>query len=213
MIDIEAQIDAVHRQTGTRPVGDREAKTVLLRRDYAAQVTDVWDALTDGERISRWFLPVTGDLKLGGHYQLKGNAGGEIVACEPPRLLRVTWVMGEQAEGDLSEVEVRLTPDGDRTRFELEHAATVPPEFWDQFGPGAVGVGWDGALLGLALHLETGEGVSDPDAWSASEEGRSFFTRSAEAWGDAHEAAGASSEDAAAATAATTSFYAPPQES
>jgi uncharacterized protein YndB with AHSA1/START domain len=213
MIDIEAQIDAVHRQTGTRPVGDREAKTVLLRRDYAAQVTDVWDALTDGERISRWFLPVTGDLKLGGHYQLKGNAGGEIVACEPPRLLRVTWVMGEQAEGDMSEVEVRLTPDGDRTRFELEHAATVPPEFWGQFGPGAVGVGWDGALLGLALHLETGEGVSDPDAWSASEEGRSFFIRSAEAWGDAHEAAGATSEDAAAATAATTSFYAPPQES
>ena len=42
-----------------------------------------------------------------------GYAGGEILRCEPPRLLRVTWVMGE---GPASEVEVRLAP-GDGVGF------------------------------------------------------------------------------------------------
>ncbi len=32
---------------------------------------------------------------------------------------------------------------------------------WQQFGPGAVGMGWDSMLLGLAIHLATGEAI-DP---------------------------------------------------
>ena len=103
-------------------------------------------------------LPVSGDLRLGGRYQLQGNAGGEITRCEPPRLLGVTWEFG----GERSWVEVRLTAEGaERTRLDLEHEAHVPPEFWDQYGPGAVGVGWDGALLGLGHHLLGGPAV-DP---------------------------------------------------
>ena len=61
----------------------------------------------------------------------------------------MTWVFGEIKPGDMSELEVRLTAEGaDQTLFELEHIATVPPEMWAQYGPGAVGVGWDGAVLG-----------------------------------------------------------------
>ena len=48
----------------------------------------MWDACTDPERIGRWFLPVSGDLRLGGRYQLEGNAGGEILRCEPPTCSR-----------------------------------------------------------------------------------------------------------------------------
>ena len=60
-----------------------------------APIEDVWDACTTAERIGRWLMPVSGDLRrLGGKYQLEGNAGGEIVSCEPPRLLRVTWALG-----------------------------------------------------------------------------------------------------------------------
>jgi hypothetical protein len=29
-------------------------------------------------------LPISGHLRLGGRYQLKGNSGGEITACDPP---------------------------------------------------------------------------------------------------------------------------------
>ena len=40
----------------------------------------------------------------------------------------------------------------DRARVELEHIAHVE-EHWEQFGPGAVGIGWDLGLVGLAIHL------------------------------------------------------------
>ncbi|GAB2911484.1 hypothetical protein [Streptomyces mayteni] len=39
-----------------------------------------------------------------------------------------------------------------RRILEREHAAVVDPEFWERYGPGASGVGWDGGLLGLAEH-------------------------------------------------------------
>jgi hypothetical protein len=54
-------------------------------------------------------------------------------------------------------------------------------------------MGYDGALVGLALHLSTGEAV-DPSAgqeWMASEDGRRFMKRSGEAWYNANVAAGA----------------------
>jgi hypothetical protein len=106
-------------------------------------------------------------------------------------------------------VEVRLTATGDdRTELELEHIAVVPDEFWEQYGPGAVGVGWEGGVLGLALHLLGGT-VGDPIAWQVSNEGREFNTRSSEAWGAAYLAAGADPEAVAVAVANTTAFYAP----
>jgi hypothetical protein len=82
---------------------------------------------------------------------------------------------------------------------------------WEQFGPGAVGVGWDLSVLGLGLHLESGAGVSTEDsrAWAESEEARRFMTASSQAWGDAYLASGESPEAVAAAVAATTQFYAP----
>jgi hypothetical protein len=111
-----------------------------------------------------------------------------------------------------SEVELRLTPAGDdATTFVLEHTAIVPDEMWDQFGPGAVGVGWDGGVLGLALHLRGGS-VDDPIAWQLSEEGREWATRSSEAWGAAYAAAGADAATVERAVANTTAFYAPPPD-
>jgi uncharacterized protein YndB with AHSA1/START domain len=203
--DIMAELAATTRETGTVP----EGRTVVLRRTYGADIADVWDALTTAERITRWFLPISGELKLGGHYQFEGNAGGEILACEPPGLLRVSWVMGDPTA--FSEVVVRLTAVDDGTLFELTHTATVPAEFWDQFGPGAVGVGWDGALLGLALHLRDGGAhASDHEGFERSPEGQQFLTASARAWGEAHRASGATAEVAEAGATATTAFYVPP---
>ena len=72
-------------------------KTVVaLTRTYDAEIADVWDAVTNPERLSRWFLPIEGDLRVGGTYQLKGNAGGTILTCEPPRRLLVTWVFAPE---------------------------------------------------------------------------------------------------------------------
>jgi uncharacterized protein YndB with AHSA1/START domain len=202
MIDIVTEINAIRREVEAGRAGADQACGVRLRRRYDAAIEDVWDACTSPERIARWFLPVTGDLRPGGSYQLEGNAGGEILRCEPPRLLRVTWVFGDAA----SEVEIRLSPgDHHDTVLELEHTMHVTP-LWAEFGPGAVGVGWDGALLGLSLHL-SGESATDRQEWPRSPDGREFFTKSSRAWGAAHEAAGASAAEAGAATENTTRFY------
>jgi uncharacterized protein YndB with AHSA1/START domain len=206
-VDVSSQLSDTHRQVADGRVAGSEGRAVLLRRRYEAPAEDVWDACTSRERIGRWFLPVTGDLRLGGRFQLEGNAGGEILRCEPPRLLRVTWVMGD---GPPSEVELRLSPGSDdSTVLELEHTAVPDPELWGRFGPGAVGVGWDGALLGLGLHLAGGV-MGDAMAWMTSPAGRDFYRRSSEAWGAAFEAYGATPEEAASAVANTTAFYAPP---
>ena len=57
MIDIVREIDAVQREVGSGRLAAGEARTIRLRRTYDAPIDDVWDALTNPERISRWFLP------------------------------------------------------------------------------------------------------------------------------------------------------------
>jgi uncharacterized protein YndB with AHSA1/START domain len=213
VIDIVRHLEAAQREVGRAQLPAGEGRSIRLRRTYDAPLDDVWDALTNPERIGRWFLPISGDYRLGGRYQFEGNAGGEILECDRPNRLRVSWAYGEPAsEADVSVVEIRLSAAGEEaTVLDFEHTAIVPDDRWDEFGPGAVGVGWDHGLLGLALHLEGGS-VGDPEAWQLSDEGREFATRSSEAWGAANEAAGADPAAAARAVANTTAFYAPDPE-
>ena len=213
MIDVVKHIEAVQREVGPGTLAAGEARAIRLRRTYDAPIEDVWDALTDPERIGRWFLPISGDYRIGGRYQFEGNAGGQIVACERPHRLRATWVYGEPASpADVSEVELRLAAsDAGSTTLELEHVAIVPEEFWTMYGPGAVGVGWEGGLLGLALHLSGGS-VGDPIAWQSSDEGRDFNTRSSQAWGPPSIAAGEDPAAVGTMVANTTQFYAPDPE-
>ncbi|WRZ92044.1 SRPBCC family protein [Streptomyces sp. NBC_01007] len=206
MIDVTYQINAVRRTVGTREFKAGEANVVTLSQTYDATVEDVWDACTSAERIPRWFLPVSGDLRLGGTYQLEGNAGGTVERCEPPKSFAATWEYG----GEVSWIEVRVTPEGDRTRFELEHIAHVGDERWAQFGPGAVGVGWDLGLMGLAGHLGSPGGSVDPKesmAWLASDDGLRFIALSSEGWYAANVAAGAPEEAARASADRTTAAY------
>jgi uncharacterized protein YndB with AHSA1/START domain len=207
MSEIADEINRMHRRVGTRRVETGEARTVLLRRTYDAEPADVWDAVTSPERIARWFMPVSGELKVGGRYQLEGNAGGEILECVEPERLRVSWLYGP--DPGFSEVEVRLTSEnGERTVLELEHVAVVPDDFWDQFGPGAVGVGWDLGLYGLALHLAGGGlGKEEAATWHTTPEGSAFITGSGEGWGEAYAASGADQETATRTAAATIAFY------
>jgi uncharacterized protein YndB with AHSA1/START domain len=85
MIDVAQQINAVTREVGTREFGPGEARVVTVTQTYAADPEDVWDACTNPTRLPRWFLPVTGELTLGGRYQLEGNAGGTVERCDPRR--------------------------------------------------------------------------------------------------------------------------------
>ena len=76
MIDVSQHISAVQRRVGSRTLPDGQARVVTIVRTFAAPVDDVWDACTNLDRIPRWFLPITGELRVGGRYQLEGNAAG-----------------------------------------------------------------------------------------------------------------------------------------
>lgn len=214
MVDVSQQTAGVTRTLRDNEIDGEPAHVQTLVQHYGAGIDDVWNAVTTADRITRWFLPVSGELQLGGRYQFEGNAGGEILECSPPAdgaaSYRVTWEMG----GGVTWLTIRCTADGpDHTTVELEHTARVgdiPAGMWETFGPGATGVGWDGGMLGLALHLGEVEGSLAPDeaaAWALTDEGKSFYRAAADGWAVAHVAAGADPETAQRAADATYGFY------
>ena len=203
MIDILEHINAVQREVSRTG----ETVTVRMRRTYRAAPEELWDALTDPERMKRWFMPVTGDLRVGGSFQLEGNAGGEILECEPPKALRVTF------GGPTSLLELRLTPSGSSTDLELEHSMSEPPA---PGGSGAlwVGPGWDGGLLGLALYV-TGElpADADPVEMANSPEVVKYNEQSVRVWIEAVRSSGTTAEsDLAEAAKISMAQYAPDAE-
>jgi len=193
MKDLLDELAAATRGVTRRTDDGTEVVAVALRRSYPASVDDVWNAVTDPERMRRWFLPVSGELRQGGSFQLEGNVGGEILRCEPPRHLTVTW------GAPISLVHVRLAADGeDATTLELEH--TVPVEFAGS-GAGAlyVGPGWDISVLGLANFLR-GVEVEDPAAWENTADGQHFSAQTIAEWIEVIASAGtATAEEIAAA--------------
>ncbi|MBX6387892.1 MAG: SRPBCC family protein [Frankia sp.] len=215
IIDPVAAAGLVTREVRSGTRDGAPTKIAVARRTYPTTQADLWDALTNPERIPRWFLPISGELKLGGRYQLEGNAGGVIERCDEPAALAVTWEMGPM----VSWLSVTLTPAdgsaGTGTVLELVHESPVDPQFWAQFGPGAVGVGWDLALLGLAMHIQTGQPV-DPEVqagFTFTPEGLELVRRSASGWADAAIADGDEAGPAREAADRTVAFYTTPPTS
>jgi len=204
--DVARAIGAVTREVRQLTHEGKPAQAVIASRTYATGIEDLWDAITNIERIPRWFAPVSGELRLGGRYQIEGNASGTVTACDPPNSFRLTW----EFAGNVSWVTVTLTrADDEATHLELEHLAVIDPDWEARYGPGAGGVGWDLSLLGLGQHIDTGAGLP-PEAsteWLGTDNYRDFVRASSEAWQVADVAAGKPPDEAAAAAANTAAFY------
>jgi uncharacterized protein YndB with AHSA1/START domain len=214
MPDPQGPIEAaglVAREIRTTERDGAATKVLVARRRYRADQADVWDALTSKERLPRWFQPVSGDLKAGGRYQFEAQAGGVIERCDAPDLLAVTWEFG----GGVSWLEVRLSAEDGGTVLELVHEAPVDPAMWAQYGPGAVGIGWDGLLHSLGHYLDTTESLDSAEweQWMTGPEGVAYARLLGDAWGAAAIADGDDPDEAKAAVDAVVAFYTvPPQE-
>lgn len=150
----DTSLTTVHRAMGNRDIPAGPARTAVLRRRYEAPIENVWNAITTPDRVNRFFLPLSGDLRVGGSYELQGNAGGEILTCDAPHLLRLQWTPLDD-RGYSDQVEVRLTADGpDATWLELEHAS-IADVFRNDPDTGCygVGTGWEGPLHYLGEYL------------------------------------------------------------
>ena len=202
MIDLAQHLQAVHREV-SHAGADNELVAVVMRRTYQADIDDVWNAVTDPDRVRRWFLPLTGDLRVGGSFQLEGNAGGDILDCVRPDRLRVTF------GGPDSVVELRLaTVDDGTTTLELDHRVPLAMA-GSVAGSIFVGPGWDGAFLGLSLYL-AGEVPVDPVAAANSPEAQEYSRQSVASWVDVSTRSGlASADEIAGAKAMALSQYAP----
>jgi uncharacterized protein YndB with AHSA1/START domain len=191
IINIAHQIGATSREVEQQRTEGGEIVAVTLQRRYPAELPDVWQAITDPERVRRWFLPLTGELHEGGNFQLEGHAAGDIVTCEPPRHLVVTF------GGESSIVDVTLSGEGDQTVLKLTHS--VPVELaGSTAGALYVGPGWDGALLGIGLYL-AGEVSGDPVAAANSPKMQDFNVSSIKEWVVAIEASGTADPEAISA--------------
>jgi len=92
--------------------------TVLkFARRYSNSIEDVWDAITNPERIALWWLPLDADITLdlvaGGDYVLSGPNGmptleWTVVDVEAPRLFAhtqgdpgsvITWTLSQDGDG------------------------------------------------------------------------------------------------------------------
>lgn len=183
MTDIANALAGPHREIGRRRIAAGDARTALIRRRYDAPIEDVWAACTEPGRISRWFLRPTGDLRSGGTFHLEGNAGGEILRCDPPRLLTLTWVYGDRPA---DEVELRLsTAEDGGTVLQLEHATVTELAEWEGQMLAVlpdVGVGWEMGLFALGTYLR--EELPDVSAAEFEEtpEVQALARRSGDAW-------------------------------
>ncbi|KFF59823.1 hypothetical protein JF66_08595 [Cryobacterium sp. MLB-32] len=191
------------REVVEAPVGDEPGLQVRLVHAYRAPVAEVWRALTDPDRLARWFLPISGDLRVTGAFQFEDNAGGTVLACESESLLRVTF------GGDTSIVEIRLRAQGpDETEFTFEH--TVPLAMAGS-GAGALYVApaWDMSVLGLGLFLR-GEFVGNPATWEGTPAMQRYARQAIDAWAAAIELSElASAAELAAAVGASIAQFAP----
>lgn len=199
---------AEFREVAERDRQGTPVRVVVAGRAYRTDPDDLWNALTDPERLPRWFAKVSGTFEEGGRFQIEGNAAGKILKCEAPRRIETTWEFG----GHTSWVHVTLSADDDRTRLTLEHLMPkdeFAEEHWKVYGPGATGVGWDLAFLGLAMHLQSGAPIDQEAnaAWMSSDAGKAFFRKAASDWGEAHVSAGEDATIAEEMARRTGDFY------
>jgi uncharacterized protein YndB with AHSA1/START domain len=140
--------------TGSLRVEDGKA-TVRMEDRFDTDADDLWSALTDPQRLSRWIGRVEGDLRLGGLFTAQFTSTwegtGRVEVCEPPRRLLLTMGLGEE---DQTVMEAEIFPDGDGARLVVEERG-LPVASADAYG-----AGWQAHIEDLRAYL-TGREPSD----------------------------------------------------
>jgi uncharacterized protein YndB with AHSA1/START domain len=131
---------------------------IRLEQVYDTDIEDLWSAITDPDRLGRWFAIVEGDLRVGGmifaRFISTDEGPGRIDVCEAPRRLQVTMKPGTSDE---FEMEAVLTSEGEKTRLAIEDRRLTRENLSD------CGAGWQVHLEDLASYLADRE----PGDWRA----------------------------------------------
>lgn len=134
-----------------RTEGDRCG--VRFERRYEATPEELWSALTEPERLTRWLANVAElELRPGGRFLLVWQEDGQqtdgtVLDLEPGRVLELGWTYPDEPE---SAVRFELRADGDGTVLVLDHRG-LPPRAIAGYG-----AGWHSHLDSLDAHLAGG---------------------------------------------------------
>jgi uncharacterized protein YndB with AHSA1/START domain len=114
---------------------------VRIEDRFDTDIDDLWLALTDPDRLSRWLGEVQGDLRLGGEFRARFFASGwegtgRVEACEPPRRLLVLTKDADEPDEPMDHaIEVTLTADGSGTILAWEERG-MPVDLLAAYGAG-----------------------------------------------------------------------------
>lgn len=205
LVNTDGQLDAVDRSLAASESDGVYYVVARLAQVFPTGIDDLWNACSTPERLACWFGPVAGDLQLGGRFQIEGNAEGTIQSCDPPNGIKATWEFG----GQISYIAVDLEAvDSGHTRLSMTHSGDIPTEWWEQYGPGAGGIGWDLAFLGLSHYLATNSTTpAESTEWAGTEDAKRFMAGSSQRWADLSIQAGTPEGVARAAEKQTTAMY------
>ena len=104
-------------------------------------IDDLWRALTDPDRLAKWFGEVEGELSEGGEFRvriaLSGERRGRVEACEPLERLQLTMRDPDPQPGQPEQtvIEVRLIAEGAQTRLVWEERG-MPVNLLPAYGAG-----------------------------------------------------------------------------
>jgi uncharacterized protein YndB with AHSA1/START domain len=142
-----------------------EFKPAIVYTIYIASTPEkVWQALTSAEFSRQYFsgFAIEADLRVGGAFVARApdgsvHIGGEVIECDPPKKLTVTWNVNWPALVEKlgpTLVTYEIEPAGDATRLTLiqAHDRVIDD---DILSGGRQG--WPAILSSLKSLLETGK--------------------------------------------------------
>lgn len=147
-------------------MSDEDLRCIRVDQFIGHPPARVWRALTDPELMARWLMPNDFRPVVGHRFTFRTSPmpavrfGGvchcEVLAVEPERLLRISWVDPGEENGLDSVVTWRLEPEGRGTRLFLEHDGFDPDNPVQQLSRRIMGdTGWRGTARRIEKVLST----------------------------------------------------------
>jgi len=154
----------IYRRTTPDMKIDRFKPAIVYTIYIASTAEKVWQALTSAEFSRQYFsgFAIEADLKVGGAFIARApdgsvHIGGEVIECDPPRRLTVTWNVNWPALVEKlgpTLVTYEIEPAGDAVRLTMlqSHDRDISD---DILSGGRTG--WPAILSSLKSLLETGQ--------------------------------------------------------
>ena len=103
-------------------------RKIKKRRVYERPIREVWEAITSGSKLERWFMENNFVAEEGARFEFfdkpgekwRGMYQGEIISCQPPMNLAMSWTHNKLKH--TTYVWWRLDEDKDKTIVSLEHS-------------------------------------------------------------------------------------------